>query len=594
MEKKHTNDISPRKTRSNDVSSQKKLGNKEIAQLLRNVSAVYQVQGANQFQVRAYDLAADSIEHTTSEIKNLWEVGELDQVPGIGEHLQKYLDELFNKGKCEHFEKILEGVPDDMFEFLKIPGVGPKTAFKLAEAGVVSIDNLENRIKSGWLVKKGFSEKILQNILRGIGEFKRKSDRILLPEANETAKKVIDHLKKHPNVRRADPLGSLRRKVATVGDIDISVSSDKPKEIIEHFKKTPDVERVVEAGDRSATITLTSGIHVDLMVQPPDRYGSLLQHFTGGKLHNVHLRSIARDKGLSLSEYGVKNIDPEGKQFSEDMMIKCKTEGEFYKLLGMDYIPPELREDKGEIERALEHKLPHLIELKDINGDLHTHSFWSDGQNSIKEMADYALKLGREYIALTDHSYPNLKFDKRLKEIEQYNYSKKNIRVISGLEVNINADYSLQIPDEILAKHDIVLVSIHTSFRQPASEMTNRIIKALENPHVDVLSHPTGRLLLEREGIDADWERIFKTAAKLGKFLEINSYPNRLDIPDLLVYEARRFGVKFIIDTDSHQTNHLNLMEYGVSLARRGWLEAKDVINTLPYKKIKDILNLKD
>lgn len=573
---------------------EKKFSNKEIAQLLRNISAVYQIKDANQFQISAYDLAADSVEHSTSEIKDLWEAGRLDKVPRLGEHLEKYLDELFKTGKVEHFEEILGSVPDDMFQFLKIPGVGPKTAYKLAEAGVVSIDDLEKRIKSGWLVKKGFSEKILQNILRGISEFKRKSDRILLPEANEVAKKVIDHLKKHQSVQQADPLGSLRRRVATVGDIDISIASDKPKEVIDYFKKTPGIERVVEAGDRTATIALNNGARVDLMVQPPDRYGSLLQHFTGGKLHNVHLRSIAKDKGLSLSEYGIKKIDEKGKQFSEDMMMQVKTEKEFYKLLGMDCIPPELREDKGEIEAATRHKLPKLIELAEIKGDLHTHSDWSDGQDSIKEMADNAKKLGREYIALTDHSYPNLKFDERLKEIEQYNYSGGNIRVISGLEVNINADSTLQIPNEILAKHELIFVSIHTSFRQPIVEMTTRIIKALENPHVHVLSHPTGRLLLEREGIDVDWEKIFKIAAKLGKFLEINSYPNRLDLPDILVYEARRFGVKFSINTDSHQTNHLDLMEYGVSVAKRGWVESKEVINTLSYKKIKDILNLKD
>ncbi len=572
---------------------EKKFSNKEIAQLLRNISAVYQIQGGNIFQIRAYDLAADAIEHSSSEVKDLWENKKLGEVPRLGGHLEKYLDEYFKTDKVVHFEEIFTKVPDDMFQFLKIPGVGPKTAYKLAESGVVSIDDLEKRIKSGWLVKKSFSEKILKNILRGVEEFKRKSDRTLLPDAAETANKVIEHLKKLPSVQKVDPLGSLRRKVATVGDIDISVASEEPKEVVDHFKETPGIERIVEAGEKSATISLNNGMRVDLMVQPPDRYGSLRQHFTGGKLHNVHLRSIAKEKGLSLSEYGVKKVDGKGVQFSEDMMLKVKTEEEFYKLLGMDYIPPELREDKGEIEAASDHKLPKLVELEDIKGDLHTHSDWSDGQNSVKEMADYAKRLGREYVALTDHSYPNLKYDVRLKEIEQYNYSEENIRVISGLEVNINADYSLQIPDSIIEKHELVLVSIHTSFRQPTDEMTNRIIKALENPHVHALSHPTGRLLLEREGVDADWERIFKVAAKLGKFIEINSYPNRLDLPDTLVYEAKRFGVRFAINTDSHQTNHLGLMEYGVSVARRGWVETKDVINTLPYSKVKDILNIK-
>jgi DNA polymerase (family 10) len=260
----------------------------------------------------------------------------------------------------------------------------------------------------------------------------------------------------------------------------------------------------------------------------------------------------------------------------------------------LDFIPPEIREDRGELEAAQSKKLPKLIELADIQGDLHTHSSWSDGQDSMADMVTDASALGMEYIALTDHSYPSLDYEKRLREIEQLNYSENSIRVISGLEVNINADTTLQIPDEILAKHGIIFVSIHTSFRQPREEMTKRIIKAMENPNVDVLAHPTGRLLLEREGIEADWEKIFKRVAELGKFLEIDGYPNRLDLPDNLVKEAKRFGVRFTADTDSHRIEHLKLMEYGVSVARRGWLQKESVINTLPYSKLKNILNIKN
>ncbi|MEX0616579.1 MAG: DNA polymerase/3'-5' exonuclease PolX [Candidatus Woykebacteria bacterium] len=560
--------------------------NKSVSEILRNVSAAYQVKGANPFQIRAYDLAADSIEHATSELKDLWESGNLDQIPGIGENLQKYLDELFKTGKVKHFEKILQSVPEEMFQFMKIPGVGPKTAFKLAEAGVISIEDLESRIKTGWLVKKGFSEKILQNILRGIEEFKRKSDRILLPVAGEIAKQVVEYLKQNSEVKSADTLGSLRRRVSTVGDIDIAVASSNPETVINHLTKFPGISRVVEAGDRTATIALASGIRVDLMVQPIEHYGSLLHHFTGSKSHNIHMRSVARSKGYSISEYGIKEL-------KSGEMLKCETEDKVYSLFYMQTPPPELREDSGEIEAAVKHQLPDLIEIDDVKGDLQSHSTWSDGQNSIRDVAKAAEKLGREYIALTDHSYPSTNFKARLRDIEQYNYSNKGIRVISGLEVNINADYTLQVPDEILAEHEVILVSIHTSFRQPVGEMTRRIIKALENPNVDIFAHPTGRLLLEREGIDADWEKIFKVAAKLGKFLEINAFPNRLDLPDILIREAKRFGVRFSIGTDSHQVGQLSLMEYGVANARRGWVESKDVINTLPYKKIKDILDIK-
>ena len=572
---------------------EKKFTNREVAELLSNVSAAYQVKGANLFQIRAYDSAADAIEHATSEVKDLWEAGQMDQIPGIGAHMANYLDEYFTTGKAKHFEALFKEIPEDMFEFLKVPGIGPKTAYKLAKSGVVSIEDLEQRIKSSWLVKKGFGEKSLENILRGIEEFIRKSDRILLPVAGEVAKRVIEYLKKHKDVIAADPLGSLRRRVTTVGDIDISVASKNPKSVVDHFVKFPELERVVEAGERTATIVLRNGIHIDLMVQPPERYGSLLQHFTGSKLHNIHIRKIAKEKSLSLSEYGIKKVDEKGGQFAQDSLFKCETEEEFYKKLGMDYIPPEIREDTGEIEAALEHKLPKLIEFADVKGDLQSHSIWSDGHDSIAEMANVAAALGREYIALTDHSYPSVNFDERLKEIEQFNYSQSKIRVISGLEVNINADASLQVPDEVLAKHEVVLVSIHTSFRQDQEEMTARIIKALKNPYVDIFAHPTGRLLLEREGIEADWEQIFKVAANAGKFIEINAYPNRLDLPDALIREAKRFGVRFSIGTDSHQIAQLGLLEYGVSTARRGWLEKEDVINTLPYSRLRDILKIK-
>jgi len=564
-----------------------KFTNKEVATLLRNVSAAHQVKGANPFQIRAYDVAADAVEHASSDVRALWESGQLDQLPGIGSNMANYIDELLTTGKVKHFENFFKDIPVSMFDFLKISGVGPKTAYKLAKAGVENISDLEGKIKSKTLLKKGFTEKPLENILQGIEEFKRKSDRILLPVAGEVAKQVLEHLRKHKAVLAADPLGSLRRRVATVGDVDLSVASNDPKEVIEHFKKFPGTERIIESGEHTATISVRNGIHVDLMVQPPEHYGSLLHHFTGSKNHNIHMRSLAREKGYSISEYGIKEI-------KTDKVRPCPKEDDVYSLLGMQTPPPELREDAGEIEAALENKLPQLVELKDIKGDLHTHSFWSDGQNSIAEMAKAATSLGREYIALTDHSYPTLRFYQRLKEIEQFNYSQDSIRVITGLEVNINSDYTLQVPDEILAKHDIIFVSIHTSFRQPKEEMTNRILKALENPHVDVFAHPTGRLLLEREGIEADWETIFKRIAHLGKFLEIDGYPNRLDLPDNLVREAKRFGVKFTIDTDAHQIQHLSLMEYGVSVARRGWATKKDIINTLPYRELKSILDLKN
>lgn len=559
--------------------------NKEVSDILRNISAVYQIKNMNQFQIRAYETAADSVEHTNSEIKDLWESGQLDEVPGLGKSLRGYLDELFSTGKVKHFDEVAKDLPKNLFRFLVIPGVGPKTAVKLAEEGVKDIHDLEKKIQSGELVKKGLGEKTLGNIARGIEEYKRKSDRILLPVAGEVAKTVIEHLKKHPSVKQVNTLGSLRRRLATVGDIDISASSADPKAVIEHFAKHPDISHVVEAGDRTSTIALKNGIRVDLMVQPPELYGNLLQHFTGGKNHNIKFRSLALKKGFSVSDNGTKEL-------KSGKLHKFEHEEGVYELFKMQTPPPEMREDQGEIEAAIEHKLPDLVKIQDIRGDLHTHSTWSDGRESIEVMAKEAKRLGREYIVMSDHSYPNLlDFDKRLREIEQVNYSVNGIRVISGLEVNINADMTLQVPDNVLEKHEVILVSIHTAFRQPKEVMTQRIIKALEHPLVNVLCHPTARMLLEREGIEADWEKIFEKAKNLGKIIEINAFPNRLDLPDNLVRLAKEIGVKFSIDTDSHHSKHLSLMEYGVSVARRGWCEKEDIINTLSLTEIKRILN---
>lgn len=557
--------------------------NKEISTLLKNVSAAHQIKGGNQFQIRAYEVAAEAVDNVSSELKDLWQEGKLDEVQGIGSKIEKYLDELFETGTVKHFESILKDIPESTFKLLVVPGVGPKTAIKLAQTGVRDLGDLEEKLKKGTLLGEDFKEKTLAKIQQGLEEYKRKSDRTLLPIAYEVAERVLEHLRKHEAVLKADSLGSLRRMVSTVGDIDLSAASDKPGEVIEHFKKTPGVSHVVEAGERTATIALFNGLRVDLMIQPSMHYGSLLQHFTGSKLHNIHLRHVALEKGFSISEYGVKDV-------KKGKVLEIKEEGEVYKLLGMQVPAPELREDIGEIEAGLAHKLPKLIELEDIKGDLHVHTSWSDGKESVEVMAEAGKKMGYGYIALTDHSYPNLDFKRRIKEIEQYNSNNKKYRVIYGLEVNINADGTMQVPDEILKMHQWNYGSIHTSFRQSREEMTRRLLKAVEHPYIDVIAHPTGRLLLEREGIEADWEEVFKAVAANNKYLEIDSYPNRLDLPDNLVKEALKFGVKFVIDSDSHSTAHLPLMKFGISVAKRGWLEKDNVINCLNWEDFESIL----
>ncbi len=584
------------------------MSNQEISKLLREVAAAYQIKKTgNQFEIRAYDNAADSIEHLTSEIKDLWEEGKLDEVPGLGEKLRKYLDELFESGQVKHFESVKSGIPPATFEFLNISGIGPKTAEEISKLGVESIDDLKKKIKSGELTERGFSNKIAEKIMQGIEEIPKKSTgRMLLPYAGAQADKIIGYLKKEPAVLEAHPLGSLRRMVATIGDLDFSVASKEPQKVIDHFVKMPGVERIVSQGENESSIILNSGVRVDLLVGEPESYGALLQHFTGGKNHNIHLRNYALSKGFSLNEKGITRVKGEGER---GKLVETKTEEEFYKILGMQTPPPELREDAGEIEAALAHKLPNLVEFKDIKGDLHIHSNFpienpshGPGADSIEAMVKKAKELGYDYIGISDHPPGHGKagkekiiawVEKRTKFIQKIKKSIKSIRVLNGLEIDILPDGTLSVPDEALKTLDYCIAGIHSSHRGKSDEITKRIISALENPYVDIISHPTNRLLNERDSSEADWEEIFKVATKNKKLLEINSYPNRLDLRDDLVRLAKKYGVKFVIDTDAHAVEQMVTMPYGVAVARRGWAEKEDIVNSWDWKELAAWFNIK-
>lgn len=562
--------------------------NGDIADLLRSVAAVYSLKGLNRFQILSYETAADGIERATSDLEDLWKRGgkePLKSVPGVGDHIASYLDELFKTGKVAHFEELLRDYKRGLFTLLKIPGIGPRTALKLSDLGVTDLKDLKYKIEKGLLEKK-LSVKLIEKLKEGVEEFYKRSDRMLLPFAQEVAEEVLEFLRESKETKRAESLGSLRRSVATVGDIDIALCAENSKAVLQHIQNLPILKQVLEKGENNLTILLKTGIRVDIMIQPPRRFGALLQHFTGSKPHNVKLRNLANKKGYSLSEYGVKDL-------KKNTIIEIKAEEELYSLLGMQTPPPELREDQGEIEAALKKTLPKLVELNEIKGDLHSHSRWSDGINSVKEMAEHAAKLKYQYLALTDHSYPNLDYSRRIKQIEQYNRSSNSVRVIIGLEVNITADSKLQIDDEILEKHEFILASIHTSFRQDKETITKRLQFALEHPLVNGIAHPTGRLLLQRSGYEADWLSIFETCLKKGKFLEINSFPDRLDLPDGLVREAIRAGVKLVVNTDAHRVDHLNLMRYGIAVARRGWAESKNILNTLPLNEFVKVANIR-
>ncbi|MBI2008075.1 hypothetical protein HYS82_00245 [Candidatus Amesbacteria bacterium] len=574
--------------------------NLEIAKLLRAVAAALELsKGDNRFRIIAYERAADAIEHASSEAKDLWDDGELKNLPGVGEAIASHLDELFRTGKVRHFNSILKPFPPAVFELLEVPGIGPKNAYKLCKAlGITSahsaISKLEKVAKHGLIAKiEGFGEDSQAKILQGITEYQGRSKRLLLPVANAVADSLINWLTRIPQVKQANTLGSLRRQASTVGDIDISVASDSPKIVIDQFTKYPKKIRILEAGEHTASLILPNDIQVDLMVQPAASYGSLLQHFTGSKHHNILLREYALKKGLSLSEYGIKKPGE---------VLKFSDEKQFYNFLGLDEIPPELREGKDEIKFAQLHQLPELVELSDIKGDLQIHSSLDIetshdlGQSSILELVNCGLRLGYEYIGLTEHN-PAVSghTPKQIEELIKMktaiiNNFHSSIHIFNGLEIDIQPNGTRALPDSCLSLLDYACVSIHSSFRLNRKAMTDRVLAALNHPKIKFLAHPTGRLLGEREGVELDWDRIFDFCLKNDKWLEIDGWPNRLDLPDAVAHDAVKAGVKIVVDTDSHAAKHLEYMRFGVSVARRAWCTKHDIVNTLPLTDMRKLL----
>ena len=597
--------------------------NADIAQMLRRVAAVYEIR-EDRFRSLAYQRAADSIEHAAVEIKDLWDEGKLDTLPGIGKNLAQHLNTLFKTGRVPHFEKLFRTVPASVFIFLEIPGVGPKTAYRLTcelkikeEKG--ALEKLKEAAQTGKVSQiPGFGEKSAKQILEGILALEKKSvieKRMLLPYADIIAQEIINYLKKSPAVLEAYPLGSLRRQVATIGDIDIAVKTEKPKEVIHHFTNYPKIKKVLERGEKAlCRVILENNRQIDLRTQAPQNFGAMLQYFTGSKHHNIALREFALKKGLSLSEHGIKKV----KSQSARRRIKVKsfaTERDFYHYLGLGWIPPELREGSGEIEAAAKGRLPRLVEKKDIKGDLHLHSNFEIepshdlGENTMEEMVAWAIANGYEYLAFSEHN-PSLsqhrekeiiELIKRKKEqIEQINYSIKkghfkraknvNFYVMNSLEVDIRPDGSLALPEKALSLLDFLIVSIHTQFNLSQEKMTQRILRGLEHPKAKILGHPTGRLLNQREGYELNWEKLFSFCQKNNKMLEVNAYPNRLDLPDFLIREAVKRKIKLAINSDSHALEQMEFIKYGVATARRGWAQKEDIINTQGMGEIKKIL----
>lgn len=580
--------------------------NPEIAQLLRNMAAALKIQNANRFRIIAYEKAADSIEHLTSEVKDLWDDGKLDTIPGVGSTIAGHLDELFKTGKVKHFENTFKTLSPALFTLLLVPGIGPKRAFELTEKFKITnpktaVVELEKVAKSGKIaVMEGWGEKSQADILSAIETYKKgqiKENRMALPYADKLAMEVINYLQVLPEVVRIDRLGSLRRKVVTIGDIDLAAATKEPAKVVSAFVKYPKVRKIIDQGEKGATVLLSVGKQVDLRVQKPQAYGAMLQYFTGSKNHNIKLREFAIKKGLSLNEHGIKSIKT-GKT------AEVKTEEDFYKAVGLKWIPPEIREDAGEIEAALQNKLPRLVENKDIKGEVHVHSSYDLkpshdlGNSSLEELLDEATKLNYTYLGISDHNPKRELSDdqiisimKRRKEHFEQVYSSWSKRVKNRThlfimcEVDIDPKGNIALPDKAADYLDAFIVSVHSAFNLSKEQMTNRIISALSHEKARILGHPTGRLLGSREGYEVDWQKLFTFCREYNKAIEINSWPERLDLPDRLVREAINQGVKLVINTDSHAKDQMSGITYGVDVARRGWAQKKDILNTMEYNE---------
>lgn len=564
------------------------MNNKEIAQIFYDIADMLDIKGEEWYRVRAYRRAAEAMAHYPEELTTLWEQDRLNEIPGVGKAIAGKIDEILRTGGLEFYQRLKSEIPDGVVSLLGIPGVGPRTAQLLYEGlGLVSIPDVEAAARQHRLRQlKGLGAKSEERILQGIEMLHRISGRHLLATALPVAEEIVAGLRECPAAQGITPAGSLRRCAPTVGDIDILAASANPQEVVDRFVLLPHVEEVVSHGDTKATVMLDNGLQVDLMVLEEAHYGSLLQHFTGSKEHNAALRGLARRQGLSLSEYGF---------LREDGAVRgCAREEEVYGTLGLEWIPPELREAAGELQAAREGQLPDLVTDGDIKSDFHVHTLHSDGANTIEEMARAAMARGYEYIVITDHSQglgvagglSPADFARQREEIAATNEKLAPFRVLSGVELEIRAEGDLDLPDEVLAELDVVVASVHSGLRQDEEKMTQRIIAAMRNPHVDIIGHPTGRLLGQREAVAMDFEAIVREAARTGTMLEINAQPNRLDLDGGMARRAIKEGVMLALGSDAHHADGLGVMRFGLVTARRGWAEPVTLANTLSCEEL--------
>jgi DNA polymerase (family 10) len=568
--------------------------NKSIADILTEIADILDIQGENPFRVRSYRNAARTIADMGQSVRAMVQAGEdLEQIPGIGKSLQEKIEEIVSTGKCGFLEELRAKVPPGVTELLKLEGLGPKKVKLLYdELGVDSVDRLEKSAQAGKLRDlPGMGLKTEEKVLKSIEQYRAGMGRFKLSVGFTYAQALLEYLKGLPGLKRLDPAGSFRRHRETIGDLDLLAICGRGCKVMDRFTTYGDVAEVISEGETKSSVRLKCGLQVDVRVLEEESYGAALHYFTGSKAHNVAIRERAKDLGLKVSEYGVFRA-------KDEKRLSGANEEDVFKAVGLPFIPPELREDRGEIQAAEKGKLPKLIELGDIRGDLQMHTSATDGKNTIAEMAQKAKEMGYAYIAITDHSkavrvaggLDEKRLAKHLQEVEKAGGKIPGIRILKGVEVDILADGSLDLKDDILKECDVVLASVHSRFNMEEGEMTRRIIKAIGNPHVSILAHPTGRLILEREAYKVNLKEVFQAAIDHGVVLEINAYPDRLDLRDVDARMAKEMGARLVISTDAHSTGQLELMKFGVFTARRGWVEARDVINTLPLPPLLKIL----
>lgn len=561
--------------------------NKEVANIFDHVADILEIKGENPFRVRAYRKAAQNIENLAEDIKEIAKRDGLYNIPGIGKDLAQKIKEILDTGTFKGYEELKEKVPNSLVSLLSVPGVGPRTAKILYDKfGAIDLNKLEKLC----LEKKiqglpGIKAKTEENILRGIQLVKRGMERRPLGAILPIAEEVIETLKKRGPLDRIDVAGSVRRRRETIKDIDILICSSHPQKVMDIFTSLPLVHEVIAKGETKSSIRTSDGLQIDLRVVDSSCYGAALCYFTGSKAHNIRIRELAVKRGLKVNEYGI---------FKGHKRIGGKEELDVFKVVDLPYIPPELREDRGEIEAAMEGGLPRLVEMDEIRGDMHVHSKYSDGAATFAEIAKKAKEMGLQWVAVTDHSQ-GLKVargvsieDLRRKraEIDAFNRSNRDVRLLCGTEVDILSDGNLDYPNEVLAELDVVIAAIHAGFKQEEAILTKRMVSAMENPYVHIIAHPTGRVIGEREAYALNLERVFEVAAETCTCMEINAYYKRLDLNDVLSHAAKNRGVFLSIGTDAHILDQMEFMPLGVYVARRGWLEKGDVINTMSYEEL--------